>query len=291
MFCPACGAENEVGWAFCQGCGKKLDVEPAAPSVKETPAPAEVLASPKPSKPDTGKVSRPPATKFDEPAPTPPSVPVEPIPTVREVAPVPGGPALRKPQADYKPAAEPVSAPKASPENSPQPPAAKVPQPAAGAPPVVNPPPTNPAAASPPQAAPPEPQLSWKTVAACFECGAVIPPGAQFCAGCGKPIGSAAKKATGGAVIEVVTEGGKIGDVYPIFRGDLIIGRIEGDVTFPHDGYMSSRHARIMERDGRYYLSDESSRNGTFVRIRQEIELKPGDTFLVGKQVLKFDKK
>ncbi|HYM00082.1 MAG TPA: FHA domain-containing protein [Blastocatellia bacterium] len=233
-------------------------------------------------------MSRPPATKIDEPAPVPPAEVVEQAPTIRGAMPNQGGPASRKPQADAKPAemGSPVEVGQAPPGNMPQASAGRVPQPvpveasSAGTPPLPS-----------PQPAALEPQLSWKTVAACFDCGAVIPPDAHFCAGCGRPIGSRPKKATGGAVIEVVTEGGKIGDVYPIFRGDLIIGRIEGDVTFPHDGYMSSRHARIMERDGQYFLSDESSRNGTFVRIRGEIELKPGDTFLVGKQVLKFDKK
>jgi pSer/pThr/pTyr-binding forkhead associated (FHA) protein len=51
---------------------------------------------------------------------------------------------------------------------------------------------------------------------------------------------------------------------------------------------MSGQHAKVVEREGRYFLVDEQSRNGTFIRIREEIELKPGDTFLVGKQVFKF---
>lgn len=135
-------------------------------------------------------------------------------------------------------------------------------------------------------------QQSWQTVAACKDCGAGIPPGAMFCAGCGRPLGHAEpRKDSRGAVVQIVTEGGKIGDSYPVIRGDISIGRIEGDVTFPHDGYMSSRHARIVERDGHFYLIDQDSRNGTFVRIRNEVELKPGDTFLVGKQVLRFDRK
>jgi pSer/pThr/pTyr-binding forkhead associated (FHA) protein len=54
---------------------------------------------------------------------------------------------------------------------------------------------------------------------------------------------------------------------------------------------MSVRHARIVERDGRYFLVDEGSRNGSFVRIGKETVLESGDTFLVGKQVLKFETK
>jgi len=86
----------------------------------------------------------------------------------------------------------------------------------------------------------------------------------------------------------MITEGGQVGDVYEIAAGELRIGRVEGDVKFPHDGYMSSQHARVVERNGRYFLVDEESRNGTFIRIRDEVELRPGDTFLVGKQVFKF---
>jgi hypothetical protein len=90
------------------------------------------------------------------------------------------------------------------------------------------------------------------------------------------------------AVIQMITEGGQVGDVYELNDGELKIGRVEGDVTFPHDGYMSSQHAKVVERGGRYFLVDEHSRNGTFIRIRHEVELTPGDTFLVGKQVFKF---
>jgi len=86
----------------------------------------------------------------------------------------------------------------------------------------------------------------------------------------------------------MITEGGQVGDVYAITSGQLSIGRVEGDVKFPHDGYMSSQHACVVERGGRYFLIDEHSRNGTFIRITGEVELKPGDTFLVGKQVFKF---
>jgi len=86
----------------------------------------------------------------------------------------------------------------------------------------------------------------------------------------------------------MITEGGQVGDVYEIGGGELTIGRVEGDVKFPHDGYMSSQHAKVVERNGRYFLVDEQSRNGTFIRIRDEVELRPGDTFLVGKQVFKF---
>ena len=85
-------------------------------------------------------------------------------------------------------------------------------------------------------------------------------------------------------------EGGQTGDAYALERQKTTIGRSRADITFPHDGFMSGLHARIVERDGRYYLVDENSRNGTFIRVKEEIELKPGDTLIVGKQVFKFEK-
>ena len=68
-----------------------------------------------------------------------------------------------------------------------------------------------------------------------------------------------------------------------------MIGRSNGEITFPHDGFMSGRHARIERRGTRFILTDEGSRNGTFVKIKGEIELNSGDTILVGKQLFRFE--
>jgi len=95
----------------------------------------------------------------------------------------------------------------------------------------------------------------------------------------------------GDPMIQLISEGGQVGETYAVRTGGALIGRVEGDATFPHDGYLSSRHARVVARGGRYFLVDLNSRNGTFIRIKDEVELKPGDTFLVGKQLFRFDKK
>lgn len=90
--------------------------------------------------------------------------------------------------------------------------------------------------------------------------------------------------------LKLVTEGGETGASYPLDSKKVTIGRSRADITFPHDGFMSGVHARVVERDGHYFLVDENSRNGTFIRIDGEIELKPGDTLIVGKQVFRFEK-
>lgn len=88
--------------------------------------------------------------------------------------------------------------------------------------------------------------------------------------------------------LHLVMEGGQPGEVYEL-DDETVIGRSDGEITFPHDGFMSGRHARIERRGSRFILTDEGSRNGTFVKIKAEVELKPGDTILVGKQLFRFE--
>lgn len=74
---------------------------------------------------------------------------------------------------------------------------------------------------------------------------------------------------------------------YPL-ETDLTIGRDEGDVRLPNDDYLSGTHARISRDGERYVLHDLDSTNGTFVRLRSEIPLRPGDYVMVGDQVFRF---
>jgi pSer/pThr/pTyr-binding forkhead associated (FHA) protein len=83
-------------------------------------------------------------------------------------------------------------------------------------------------------------------------------------------------------------EGGQPGDVYEL-RDETTVGRTSGDITFPHDGFMSGRHARIVKRGSTHVLVDEQSRNGTFIKIKGEVELKPGDMVLIGRQLFRFE--
>ena len=99
------------------------------------------------------------------------------------------------------------------------------------------------------------------------------------------PVAAAPKRGK----LHLIMEGGETGDTYDLRPSETVIGRVDGDIKFPHDGYMSGRHARIMQRNGRFYLIDNNSRNGTFVKIHQEVELNPGDVSLVGKQLFRFE--
>jgi pSer/pThr/pTyr-binding forkhead associated (FHA) protein len=84
-------------------------------------------------------------------------------------------------------------------------------------------------------------------------------------------------------------EGGGEGDVFPLKPGDNLVGRGTGDVSFPGDGYVSSKHATISVGEGALAIKDMGSANGTFVRINGTAKLDAGDLLLVGEQILRVD--
>jgi hypothetical protein len=130
----------------------------------------------------------------------------------------------------------------------------------------------------------------------CTQCGQTNNAGAQFCASCGAQMTAAPPRtmvmSSPSAPVRgrlcLVMEGGQQGDVYDL-DAEMLIGRASGEITFPHDGFMSGRHARIVRRGASFVLTDEGSRNGTFIKIKGEVELKPGDMILVGKQLFRFE--
>ncbi|MFL5275320.1 MAG: FHA domain-containing protein [Myxococcales bacterium] len=84
-------------------------------------------------------------------------------------------------------------------------------------------------------------------------------------------------------------EGGAEGDVFPLRNGENVIGRGAGDVTFPNDGYVSSKHAAISISGKSISVKDLGSANGTFLRIAQSAPVSIGDLLLIGEQILRID--
>ncbi|HYK82001.1 MAG TPA: FHA domain-containing protein [Gemmatimonadales bacterium] len=69
---------------------------------------------------------------------------------------------------------------------------------------------------------------------------------------------------------------------------DTTIGRQDGDVRFPDDGFLSPLHAKISwEQDG-LVVRDLGSRNGTWVFLEAPHRLIDGDLLLIGSQVIRF---
>jgi len=128
----------------------------------------------------------------------------------------------------------------------------------------------------------------------CPKCSQPVVADATFCHKCGSAISSprtiamTSLKPTPKARLLLIVDGEETGEEFEI-TGDTVVGRIDGDITFPHDDYMSGRHARIAKRGDKFVLIDEDSRNGSFMRIKKEADLRAGDFILLGKQLFKFE--
>jgi pSer/pThr/pTyr-binding forkhead associated (FHA) protein len=84
-------------------------------------------------------------------------------------------------------------------------------------------------------------------------------------------------------------EGGSVGMTVCTRGTNIQIGREDGDLNFPADLFMSARHCTVEEREGRYYLTDLDSRNGTYVRIKAERALNHGDYVFIGRRLLRVE--
>jgi pSer/pThr/pTyr-binding forkhead associated (FHA) protein len=69
----------------------------------------------------------------------------------------------------------------------------------------------------------------------------------------------------------------------------LHLGRERGEVLFPEDGYVSGLHCRIHGENGRAFLTDLGSSNGTYIRVRGEQAIKPGTFVLMGHQIFRVE--
>jgi pSer/pThr/pTyr-binding forkhead associated (FHA) protein len=78
------------------------------------------------------------------------------------------------------------------------------------------------------------------------------------------------------------------GSAFPLLGESVTLGRERGDINFPEDGYVSGLHARISNRDGRIFLADLGSSNGSFLRIQKERALPGGSYVLMGQQLFKL---
>lgn len=86
-----------------------------------------------------------------------------------------------------------------------------------------------------------------------------------------------------------ILQGGAAGMTVCARGSSLQIGREGGDLNFPSDLYMSASHCRIDEHSGKFSLTDLSSRNGTYVRIKSERELVHGDYLFLGRKLLRVE--
>lgn len=80
-------------------------------------------------------------------------------------------------------------------------------------------------------------------------------------------------------------------DRHYLSRAETVLGREVGDIVFTDDPFMSRRHAAI-HRDptsGHFTVRDLGSSNGTFIALRGEHTLSPGDHIRVGQHLFRLD--
>ena len=83
--------------------------------------------------------------------------------------------------------------------------------------------------------------------------------------------------------LERVSAPGEASFIFVLRGNEQFIGRERGDILFRDDGYVSGRHARIFsDGQGRYFVEDLGSSNGTFIRIRGEVNVASGTLILMG---------
>lgn len=89
--------------------------------------------------------------------------------------------------------------------------------------------------------------------------------------------------------ITQILHGGSYGMTVCSRGNALQLGREGGDLNFPADVYMSGSHCRLEETNGKYFLTDLNSRNGTYVRIKTERELGHGDYLFIGRKLMRVE--
>ena len=80
------------------------------------------------------------------------------------------------------------------------------------------------------------------------------------------------------------------GNAFPIPERGVHCGRERGDILFSEDGYVSGLHCRVARGpDGRVYITDVGSSNGSFIRLNGERGIGGGDILLMGQQLFRID--
>lgn len=144
---------------------------------------------------------------------------------------------------------------------------------------------------------------SRHTAAACPNCRRARVSGRTECPFCGTPYSappprrkrtlptfSGKTDSPDAAPRLVMVQGASKGKRYPLNQNQLNIGRAARNDVRIEGPLISRQHAQIIRHDGRYYLYDRESTNGTYVngqRIAQH-QLQAGDLIQFGDSILAF---
>jgi hypothetical protein len=145
----------------------------------------------------------------------------------------------------------------------------------------------------------------------CTECGFQNPEAANYCSRCGALLekGESGTETTQafspdevgelahdlvegleGPALVVRSGGGRAGESFRPTGERTRIGRSPDCEIFLDDVTVSRNHAVLVDHDGRFFIEDQGSLNGTFVNRRRidSQELENGDELQIGKYRLTF---
>ena len=91
-----------------------------------------------------------------------------------------------------------------------------------------------------------------------------------------------------GRLVQLLPSGG-VRDVRHLWDDEIVIGREDGELVFSDDQFLSRRHASIAWDGSRATLNDLGSSNGTFVRLTGPTTIKHGDHLRMGDQLFRIE--
>jgi pSer/pThr/pTyr-binding forkhead associated (FHA) protein len=86
----------------------------------------------------------------------------------------------------------------------------------------------------------------------------------------------------------VVERGAAAGTSYVLGSIENIVGGAGAAIELP-DPHLAARHAAVIFDEQRLMLRDEGSANGVYVKLRDAAPIEPGDYFVAGERLLRFD--
>lgn len=155
-------------------------------------------------------------------------------------------------------------------------------------------------AAGPPEAPP-------QTGKACASCGTVNPAVARFCFECGTPFARRAPLAPAEplpdvsaepileeqpppfTVTVVVEKGHAQGATFTLRHMENTLGALGTNIELGDDLFVAPHAATLAFVEDRLVLRDEGSVNGVYVKLKAPAPLEPGDLFVAGEHLLRYD--
>jgi hypothetical protein len=146
----------------------------------------------------------------------------------------------------------------------------------------------------------------------CPECGFQNPEAANYCAKCGALLHNQQESGettqtfspeegaemlsaledigVSGPALVVRSGGGRAGETFVPQGERTTIGRSPDNPVFLDDVTVSRKHAVLAQRDGRWFIEDQGSLNGTFVNRKRvdSVEISDGDELQIGKYRFTF---